>query len=248
MTSFALLLLAVSFVAGAVASIVGFGIGSLLTPLLATQVGLKLAVAAVSIPHVIGTGVRFWQMRVHIDRRVLWTFGIASAAGGLVGAVVHTFLRSAILTAVFALLLMFAGGAGLTGLAGRMRFRGWAAWLAGGLSGVFGGLVGNQGGIRSAALLGFNVSRDAFVGTATAVALMVDAARMPVYIVTQGGEILREWPRVLLMTAGVLSGTLAGRHLLKIIPEQAFRRIVSTLILLLGFYMAYRAWEQWTGG
>lgn len=120
--------------------------------------------------------------------------------------------------------------------------------VAGGLSGVFGGLVGNQGGIRSAALLGFNVSRDAFVGTATAVALMVDAARMPVYIITQGAEIVREWPRVLLMTAGVLAGTTAGRHLLKIIPEQAFRRIVSALILLLGFYMAYRAWEQWNGG
>lgn len=245
---FELILIVVSVFAGAIASIVGFGIGSLLTPLVATQVGLRLAVAAVSIPHALGTALRWWQMRAHVDRHVLWTFGIASAAGGLLGAVLHSFLKSAILTAIFALLLVFAGSAGLTGLASRMRFQGWVAWVAGGLSGVFGGLVGNQGGIRSAALLGFNVSRDAFVGTATAVALMVDAARMPVYIVTQGSEILREWPRVLLMTAGVLAGTFAGRYLLKVIPEQAFRRIVSAIILLLGFYMAYRAWKQWNGG
>ena len=40
---------------------------------------------------------------------------------------------------------------------------GWVAWLAGALSGLLGGLVGNQGGIRSAALLGFNLSKANFV-------------------------------------------------------------------------------------
>ena len=36
--------------AGAIASIAGFGIDSILTPLLAARVGTKLAVAAVSFP------------------------------------------------------------------------------------------------------------------------------------------------------------------------------------------------------
>src|SRR5437899_12396609 len=57
--------------------------------------------------------------------------------------------------------------------------------IAGGVSGGFGGLVGNQGGIRSAAMLGLNVPRDAFVATATAIALMVDVARVPVYVFTE---------------------------------------------------------------
>ena len=56
-----------------------------------------------------------------------------------------------------------------------------AAWIAGVLSGFFGGLVGNQGGIRSAALLSFDMQKEAIVATATAVALIVDGARMPVY-------------------------------------------------------------------
>lgn len=74
--------------APASAAVTGFGIGSLLTPLLALQVDTRLAVAAVSIPHVVGT---------------------------------------------------------------ELRFRGWVAWVAGAASGLLGGLVGNQGGIRSAA-------------------------------------------------------------------------------------------------
>ena len=44
-------------------------------------------------------------------------------------------------------------------------FHGWAAWIAGAMSGFLGGLVGNQGGIRTAAMLGFEVPRQAFVAT-----------------------------------------------------------------------------------
>ena len=48
---------------GAVASIAGFGIGSVLTPAIASALGAKLAVAAVSIPHAIGTAFRLWRFR-----------------------------------------------------------------------------------------------------------------------------------------------------------------------------------------
>src|SRR5439155_1538597 len=197
------------------------------TPLLALQTGTKLAVAAVSIPHLMGTALRFGMLRRHVDRRVLWGFGLTSAAGGLAGALLHTVAESLALTAVFGGLLVFAGLAGLSGLAERMRFRGWVAWVAGVASGLLGGLVGNQGGIRSAAMLGFDVPKDAFVATATAVALMVDGARMPVYFATQGREIVGVWPAVAAATAGVLAGTLLGQRVLRRIPEPLFRRVVS---------------------
>ncbi|HJT17755.1 MAG TPA: TSUP family transporter, partial [Thermoanaerobaculia bacterium] len=79
----------VAFIAGAIASVAGFGIGSILTPLLGWSVGVKLAVAAVSIAHVTGTAVRFWTLRHRVDRRVLQTFGVMSAGGGLLGALLH---------------------------------------------------------------------------------------------------------------------------------------------------------------
>jgi uncharacterized membrane protein YfcA len=154
-----LLLTLAGILAGAIAAISGFGIGSVLTPLLATWIGTKLAVALVSIPHFIGTALRFIVIRKHVDRRVLWSFGATSAAGGLAGALLHIWLRSAILGYVLGALLVFAGITGISGAASRMRFGERAAWIAGALSGVFGGLVGNQGGIRSAALLGFNLQR-----------------------------------------------------------------------------------------
>jgi uncharacterized membrane protein YfcA len=239
-TVFPLIVGAVGLLAGGVASVVGFGIGSLLTPLLALGVGTRLAVAAVSVPHFLATALRFWRLRGHVDRRVLRGFGVASAAGGLAGALLNGAANSRALALVFGLLLLFVGISELTGLARRLRFSGPAAWIAGGASGLFGGLVGNQGGIRSAALLGFDVSKEEFVATATAIGLIVDCARMPVYFATQAPRILALWPLLLAAIAGTLTGTLLGERVLRRIPALLFRRVVAVILLALGMYMVLR--------
>ena len=216
-------------VAGAVAAVSGFGIGSLLTPLIALQAGTKTAVAAVSVPHLIGTGLRFWALRGSLDRRVFWRFGLTSAAGGLAGALLNARASSPALTIVFGSLLVFAGAAQITGSAQRWRFHGSVAWIAGALSGFFGGLVGNQGGIRSAALLGFDLPKERFVATATAIALMVDAARMPVYVAAERAQVAAIWPLVVISVLGVVGGTLAGQRVLMIVPERGSSRSSARL-------------------
>ena len=238
--AFHLFVAAAGIVAGAVAAVAGFGIGSLLTPVFALRYGTKLAVALVSIPHLAGTALRLARLRAHVDRRVLISFGVLSAVGGLVGALLNARAESPALTVVFGALLIFAGGTSLFGLAQRMRFGRKTAWAAGALSGVFGGLVGNQGGIRSAALLGFDIDKESFVATATAIALIVDGARMPVYVAVQHRAIAAAWLPVVVAVAAVLAGTIFGVRVLRRIPESVFRRAVAALILLLGVYMLMR--------
>lgn len=231
----------VALLAGAVASVAGFGIGSLLTPTLAPSLGVGLAVVAVAIPHAAGTAVRFWRLRHAVDRDVLRAFGVASAAGGLVGALLHGWASNPALALVFALLLLMSGLAGFTGWTERVHLRGRMAIAAGALSGVFGGVVGNQGGIRSAALLAFPLRRDAFVATATATALIVDAARLPVYLANDGALLMPHVALVGALTVGVVVGTIAGERLLRRIPEPVFRRTVSVLLLALGVWMLFTA-------
>jgi uncharacterized membrane protein YfcA len=197
-------------------------------------------VAAVSIPHLIGTAMRFWHLRRSLDRAVLWRFGLTSAAGGLAGALLNASTPSPALTTVLGILLVVAGAAQLTGHAQRWRFHGSVAWVAGAVSGLFGGLVGNQGGIRSAALLGFDLPKERFVATATAIGLFVDAARMPVYIVVERTQVAAIWPLVALATAGVVGGTLAGERLLYWVPERRFKQLVGAIILLLGVVILWR--------
>lgn len=227
----------VAFFAGGVASIAGFGIGSLLTPLLALKVGTGIAVAGVSIAHFFGTALRFFFLRRHINKKVLLSFGITSALGGLTGALLHNVLYNIVLTIIFGCLLIFAGILGLTGLSEKLAFKGKLSWIAGGLSGLFGGLVGNQGGIRTAALLGFKLKQKEFVATATGIALMVDLARVPVYLAVQGSQIAAIWPFILIATVGVLLGTVAGAWILRKIPEKIFKKIVSAIILIIGIFV-----------
>lgn len=234
------LVLAVSTFAGIVASISGFGVGSLLTPLLALRMDLQLAVAAVSIPHLLATAYRFFLIKENLNKDVFIRFGIWSAIGGLAGGLLGTLIQAQALLLVFAILLIFAGTTGTLGFAERMRFPGRLAWIAGLISGAFGGLVGNQGGIRSAALMGFNLSKAEFVATATGVALLVDGARMPVYFFYRSSDLLDAWLPISVATAGVLGGTWLGQIVLHKIPEPIFKRVVSGMILLLGIGILFK--------
>lgn len=235
--TFVTLLAVVSVAAGAIASVAGFGIGTVLTPVFALRVDMRLAVAAVAIPHLAATSLRLWMMREHVDGRLVRTFGVMSAAGGLTGALLQQRLRGPGLVMVFGGLLVFAGATGLTGVMERVRLGRTAAWIAGLLSGVFGGLVGNQGGIRSAALLGFDVHPAAFVASATAAALMVDLARMPVYVALEADRLAALAGPIAVAAAGAIAGTIGGGRILRRVPPPIFKRVVSALVLGLGVYM-----------
>ncbi|MGH9167723.1 MAG: TSUP family transporter [Acidimicrobiia bacterium] len=235
MALFLLLVFPAAVLAGGVAALAGFGIGSLLTPLVALRVGIKAAVILVAVPHLAASALRLWMLRGHIEHGVLLTFGAASAAGGLAGALLHGRLGSRTLGIVLGALLTFAGIGGLSGISVRWRIRGggWAV-LAGGLSGGFGGLVGNQGGIRSAALLHLGLSRTGLVATASGIALAVDLARIPVYAVTGWEELAQGWPLVAVMAGGTLIGTVLGEPVLRRVPDRLFRRVVFLLVTALG--------------
>lgn len=237
MSTFDGLVVVVGVVAGAVASIAGFGVGSLLTPLLTTSVGAKVAVAVVSIPHASATALRLWRLRRDISWPVLKGFGVASAVGGLAGAYVFTFARADMLAHVLGALLVFVGCAEITGLARSVRISDRWAWMAGGVSGLFGGMVGNQGGVRSAGLLSFHLAPREFVATAAAMALVVDAVRVPVYLASEGTNILSAWRVMVFATVGVVVGTFAGSSVLLRLPAGTFRRVVGAVLLVLGVWM-----------
>ena len=88
-------------------------------------------------------------------------------------------------------------------------------------------------------MLAFDVPKEAFVATATAIALIVDGVRMPVYAISEGRELVAIWPLIAIATAGVVAGTLLGRAILGRLPEKPFRRIVAALILVLGIAMLF---------
>jgi uncharacterized protein len=165
-----------------------------------------------------------------------------SAVGGFAGALLQGKANSPVLTGVFGGLLLFAGLSGLAGWLEHMRFQRGTAWAAGVLSGLFGGLVGNQGGIRSAALMSFQMDKESLVATATATGIIIDCARMPVYIATQPEALLSARTYIALAVVRCLVGTFWGVRYLERIPAARYKQLLSIFICALGVYMIGRVW------
>ena len=230
-------LLLIGILSGATASVVGFGIGSLLTPLIAWQLGTNVAVAAVTIPHASATAIRCWRLRAHIDRSVLWRFGLLSAVGALAGAVLYTQLGPTALTRVLGGLLLLTSFAQLSGWSSRWQPHGPFVAVFGLVSGFFGGVAGNQGGLRAAALTAFGLTPKTFVATATATGLVVDAARTPIYLWTAGAALVPLSLPIAVATIGVLIGTVIGERILLGLSKQRFAQIVGVSVGVLGLWL-----------
>lgn len=237
---FALIVTGAAGVTGAVAAVAGAGVDSLLTPLLSLEIDMRSAVLAMTAPHLVFNALRFWTIRSKLDRRIFRRFGLTSAAGALAGSLLHMKVTSGWITGVFAVLLILAGAFGATGFADRIHLGRRGAYTGGVLSGFFGGLTGEQGGLRAAALLGFDISKEAFVATATAAALVVDAVRIPVYVATRWGDLGDVVLPSGAATIGVAVGALLGQRLLRKVPQSKFSRVVSIVLLVIGALLVVR--------
>jgi uncharacterized membrane protein YfcA len=104
-------------------------------------------------------------------------------------------------------------------------------------------MAGNQGGLRSAALLAFGLNPLPFVATATATGVLVDAARTPVYLWHEGSGLLVVAGPIAAATCGVIVGTLLGERILLGLTPARFRQLVSALIGGVGVWLVAR--EMW---
>lgn len=240
---FLVAVLALGILSGATAAVVGFGIGSLMTPLLLTRYEPSLAIALVALPHLTASFVRYVRLRPDIDRSVLVRFGIPSAIGGVAGGFLSGVLRSEWLVTVLGALLVLTGIANLTNGFWRWHPGRLAAGVTGLLSGLFGGLVGNQGGLRAAGLSAFNLQPRVHLATSTAVALLIDAGRTPFYLARSGGALLSLAGPIAVATIGCVIGTFAGERIFLRLSKETYKRVIGSAVLLLGVWLLYRSYQ-----
>lgn len=231
---FAVAVVIVAFAGGVMTAVAGMGVGSVLVPLLALRLDFKLAIAAAALPHLIATAVRAVRLRKKIDAAVFRYFGLVCVVASFVGAIAQPHISTTIVTDVFAGLLILAGLGGLTGLSEQTRSGKKAALIGGILSGFFGGIAGEQGGFRTIGLLPFALEKAAFVATSTAVGVLIDVVRVPVYWIEQGDKIPSTLTLVAIACVGAVAGVFSGERLFGHVPQHHFRHAVSAIIVLVG--------------
>ncbi|MDF1701296.1 MAG: sulfite exporter TauE/SafE family protein [Planctomycetota bacterium] len=237
----------------------GFGLGTLLLPVLALFYPPHIAVAATAVVHFLNNLLKLVLMRKHVDRSVLLRFALPAIPAAFLGAwLLSTMARAAPLATyelggkTFALstlgltvglLVVLFAVLELTGAMKRVAFPPRLLPLGGALSGFFGGLSGHQGALRSVVLLKSGLSKEGYVATGTAASTLVDATRIVVY----GTAWIGSWDEfaqevslnpLLIAVACAFVGTFLGVRLLGKMTLSGLHMLVGLLLLVAGLAIA----------
>ena len=229
----------------------GFGLGTLLLPVIALFFPLPEAVVMTACVHLLSNFFKLILVGKHIDKKIVWRFGIPALVGSLIGAFSLIFLSHIptlatyhlwghvysvqILNIIIGILLIFFTT--LEAKKGKIAFvppQHNALLMGGLLSGFFGGLSGFQGALRSLFLIKYQLTKETFIASGIAIACIIDMARIPTYAFSLPLTALKN--DTILLSVTVLAafvGAYFGSIFLKRIPIHFIKIVMSGLIYLI---------------
>jgi uncharacterized membrane protein YfcA len=226
----------------------GFGLGTLLMPVMALFMPLPTAIAVTAVVHLANNLFKGALLGTHADGRVLLRFGVPALLTSLLGAWLlqrigqlppwHEYMLAGrqfaiepLKVVIGVLILIFVA------LESHPQMSRWALQprllpLGGMVSGFFGGLSGHQGALRSMFLLKSGLDKTAFIATGIVIAVLVDLARLVVYGIDLQTASDR-WPLVLAATLAAMLGAIIGTRLLHKVTYRNVQNVVSGLLVII---------------
>lgn len=228
----------------------GFGLATILTPVMIIFFPVEIAIALTGIVHLLNNFFKISLVFKQINFNVGVKFGITAAAGAFIGAEIllmisntaplytytingKIFSVTAIKLLMSALMIAFALFEILPSLK-NIKFKENKLYIGGIVSGFFGGLSGFQGALRSAFLLRYNLSKGSFIATGIFIACIIDLTRLSVYFTRFSNINIKDNMSVLIIAAfSSFAGAYIGNRLLKKVTFDFVQRIVTGMIILL---------------
>jgi uncharacterized protein len=245
-----LLIPAVAFAASLLTLFSGFGLGTILMPVIALFFPVTIAVALTALVHLLNNLFKLAVLWPSIAWPIVWRFGVPALLAAIPGAWLLTSLGAIPLLQyqlfqfdaavtpvklVIGLLLILFALTEWLDLGRRFNIDTGNLVLGGVLSGFFGGLSGHQGAFRSAFLLQSGLDARAFVACNAAIATLVDLTRLVVYGLNLGLLLQAVNPALLLLSTGAaLLGVVLGKRLLGKIQIKLVRNLVGLMLVILG--------------
>lgn len=224
---------AAAFFAEIAGTMAGFGSSTVFLPLALFFVDFKTALVLVAFLHISGNLGRLAFFRSGIDKKLIFLFGIPSVLFTVLGAsLVNYVSQDALKAALGGFLVVFAAGSfwkpGFVFPANNLN-----AFIGGSASGFLAGLIGTGGALRGAFLTAFGLEKGAYIATAAAIALAVDATRIPVYFAGGFLDARYYWYAPVLFAAAV-AGSFIGWRIVGVMPQRVFRNVVLSVLAVIG--------------
>ncbi|MBA86982.1 MAG: hypothetical protein CMB29_02825 [Euryarchaeota archaeon] len=203
--------MAVTFVAAALTVPAGFGLATMLTPVVLVWLPPHEAIAVVAIIHGAHNAWKLKLLQSSVDYDAVRRYGWALVVGAIIGALLHSYIPSDPLLLVVGLALVVLPILSATERWTNFRLPESEDRVGGFGSGFFGGLTGHQGALRAMFLQKRLPSKVSYAATASILALAVDLTRIPIYLVFEGRAILDEYVIVIALVLSAIAGVNLGK-------------------------------------
>ncbi|MDX1949676.1 MAG: sulfite exporter TauE/SafE family protein [Rickettsiales bacterium] len=243
-----------AFFASAITLFSGFGLGTILMPVIAIFLPLQIAIAVTAIVHLLNNLFKLLLLYKNIDYKILISFGIPAFIFSVLGAYFldlitsqniifeYNFLGKTLKTSLFNLvvgvsLIIFASAEIFPFL---NKINKIPNPIGGALSGFFGGFSGHQGAFRSAFLIKANLTKEGFVATNSAIASLVDIARIIVYGLTFNLALIeKELNLIIIATFSGFLGVFLATKILKKITIKYIQILVALMLYILAILLIF---------
>jgi len=244
-----------AFTASGLTLFSGFGLGTLLMPVVAIFFPVEVAIALTAMVHLANNLFKLALLGKDANRKILLSFGLPAVVSAFAGALVLDALSGMSPLLEYSLLnrqmqifpVKLIIGLLILGFV-VLELSSWFSNLAldkkylplgGVISGFFGGLSGNQGAFRSMFLLKAGLDKNAFIATGVVLAVMVDMSRILVYGWDMAGRPQEiEWPLVMAASFSAFTGAYLGKKLLRKLTIKSVQAVVSLLLVLISLGLA----------
>ncbi|WP_298137114.1 sulfite exporter TauE/SafE family protein [Flavobacterium sp.] len=230
----------------------GFGLGTILTPVMMIFFPVEVAIALTGVVHFSNNIFKLILVGKNFNKEVLLRFGIPAVLFAFIGALILVKIPNFEplysyqlfgktfeifpLKLLVALFMMFFAIIDLIPYFNNLKFDKSKLSIGGALSGFFGGLTGAQGALRSAFLIRAGLTKEAFIGTTVVISSFVDFTRLSVYATRIMNLDLKEnLPLLLCATLSAMTGAFIGNKLLKKVTLKFLQYSVAILLLVLSF-------------
>ena len=234
-----ILLTALVFVASVIGTTTGFGLSTVMIPVVLLFYPLPQTLFFVGIIHLFGNIWKLVLFRSGIRWKLILTFGIPGIAASLLGALLAFEVRAGLLSRILAAFMIIY----VIYLFAKPTFKikqGTGSAVSGGaLSGFLAGIFGMGGAVRGLFLSAFDLPKTVYIATAGTIALFIDTTRVTTYFL-KGAQLESSilWGMLIFIPASFL-GAKVAKLVVEKIPQKYFRTVIAVFLFLVALKLLF---------
>ena len=222
-----------------IAGVAGFGGGVVVLPVLVWVFGVREAIPILTISQFLSTSSRVWLHRDGLNWPVARVFALGSLPFSILGSLIFVSIDTTVLVRILGVMLLFFVVFTRLPIGRDFNMKLWGFVPLGAGTGFASAFLGIPGPFAAIFYLAYGLAASSYLGTS---ALGMALVQVPKLIVFGTSDLLPLRVLALGIGLGALAAVSAylGKIILGRVPEKAFPRLITTMLLISGFVFLIR--------